>query len=124
MTLNTTAGNTPLNTMAGNRNNNTIINNTQGKDNNKKKKKKYGKGNRNGKQNTTETKFEGLLKEENFKGVVIKYGKSAIQSRLLRLAATTHVNAKNQPFVVNLITFKEPITVKQFVNTRENPINP
>ena len=86
--------------------------------------KQHGKGNRNGKQNTTETKFEGLLKEENFKGVVIKYGKSAIQSRLLRLAATTHVNAKNQPFVVNLITFKEPITVKQFVNTRENPINP
>ena len=104
MILNTIADNTPANTTEGNgNNNNTTANNVSGKGT--RKKKNNNKGNGNDRQMTT-PKFEGHLKEDNFKEVVIKYGKLSIQSQILHLACAAHTNAKNQPFVTNSITFK------------------
>lgn len=71
----TPVGDNPTNTMGGN--GNTTTNN--GKPTKKKKwiNKKKNKEKRNGK--PTRQPFEGLSKEEDFKGVVIEYGKPAIQ---------------------------------------------
>ena len=120
--MNTTVGNTPANTTGGNENNNNATtNNTRDKGNNKKK-KKNNRGKENGNQTTT-PKFEGLLKEKNFKGVFMKCRKPSIQSCILCLVTVALANAKNLLFVADSITFKESVTAKQFVNARENPIN-
>ena len=72
MTENTTPiGNNPANTTGGN--GNTTTNNNPGKGTKKKKwnNRKKNKGKENGKQATGQP-FEGLSKENFFKGVVIK----------------------------------------------------
>ena len=78
MTENTTpVGDNPTNTTGGN--GNTTTNND--KPTTKKKKwinKKKNKGKGNGK--PTGPPFEGLSKEDDFKGVVIKCGKPVLQS--------------------------------------------
>ena len=79
MTENTTpVRNNPTNTTGGNSNSTTTNND---KPTTKKKKwinKKNNKRKGNGK--PTGPPFEGLSKEDNFKGAVIEYGKPAIQS--------------------------------------------
>ena len=67
--------------------------------------------------------FEGLWKEDDFKGVAIECGKPAIQSQNLCLACKTHANTKNQPLVADSIKFREPICSTQFFNAVIDPVN-
>ena len=115
MTENTTpAGNNPANTTGGKGNTTTKTNN--GKPTTKKKKwinkkKNKGKGNRK----PMGPPFEGLSKEDAFKGVVIECGKPAIQSRDLCQACKAHSNTKNQPQVADSIKYKKPLQLDQFI---------
>ena len=85
--------------------------------NNKKKIKDKNKG------KPTGPPFEGLSKEEVFKGVIIEAGKPAIQARNLRDAVWTHSNNKNQPRVAGSIKYKKPLTRRQFVTVKLDPSN-
>ena len=92
MMLNTTGNETPPNnTTTSNETNN---NNTPGNGTTTTKKKKKGNGgNGSTEQDNPKTKFEGLSKEADFKGVVLECGKPAIQTRLMRKACVSHANA-------------------------------
>ena len=81
----------------------------------KKKDKKKGK--------PTGPPFQGLSKEEVFKGVVIDAGKPAIQARNLRDTVWTHSNNKNQPAVADSVKYKKPLTKKQFVTAKIDASN-
>ena len=99
MNLNTTTGDeTPNdNTRTSDEENNNSNNNTTGNGTKKrKKKKKNGNGNGGGglHDEAGKTKFEGQLKEEAFKGVVLECGKPAIQAQIIREACITHANAQ------------------------------
>ena len=74
---------------------------------------KKNKGRGNGK--LTRPPFEGLSKEDKIKGVVIEYGKPAIQSRNLCQACKAHSNTKNQQRVADSIKYKKPLESKQFI---------
>ena len=117
MTENTTpADNNSANTLGGN-DNTTTTNGTATKrknrvNNNKKKNKDKNKG------KPTGPPFEGLSKEEVFKGVVIDAGKPAIQARNLCDAVWTHSNNKNQPAVADSVKYKKPLTKRQFVTAK------
>ena len=122
MTENTTpADNNSANTLGGN-DNTTTTNGTATKRKNcviNKKKKNKDKG--NGK--PTGPPFEGLSKEEVFKGVVIEAGKPAIQARNLRDALWTHSNNKDQSRVADSIKYKKPLTKKQFLTAKLDKTN-
>ena len=110
----TPAGNNPANATGGNNNTTTTTNN--GKPTKKKKQwinKKKNKGKGNGK--PTGPPFEGISKEDAFKGVVIECRKPAIQSRNLCEACWSHSNTKNQPQVANSIKYKKPLDSNHFV---------
>ena len=105
--------------MGGNDNTNTT-NGTATKrkncvNNNKKKNKDKGK--------PTEPPFEGLSKEEVFKGVVIEAGKPAIQARKLCDAVWTHSNNKNQSHVADSIKYKKPLTKRKFITAKLDAAN-
>ena len=116
----TPADNNSANTLEGN--NTTTSNGTATKRTNrvsnktkKKKDKKKGK--------PTRPPFQGLSKEEVFKGVVIDAGKPAIQARNLCDAVWKHSNNKNQPVVADSVKYKKPLMRRQFVTARLDPSN-
>ena len=114
MTLNTTGDETPNNnTRTSDEENNNSNNNTTGNGTKKrkKKKKKGNVGNVGGGSHDEagKTKFEGLSKEEAFKGVVLECGKAAIQAQIMREACITHANGQKQPRVADSILYKTPI---------------
>ena len=96
MTLNTTGDETPNNnTRTSDEDNNDSRNNNKNTKNGTKKKKKKKKANGGGgSHDEAGKKFEGLSKEEAFKGVILECGKAAIQARTMREACITHANGQ------------------------------
>ena len=72
-----------------------------------KKKKQWINNKNKGKGKSTGPPFEGLSKEDAFKGVVIKCRKPAIQSRDLPDPCWAYSNTKNQPQVADSIKYKK-----------------
>ena len=103
-------------------NNNSNNNNTANGTKRRKKKKKKGNDDGGGLHDESgKAKFEGQLKEEAFKGIVLECGKPAIQARIIRESCITYANAQKQPHVADSIFYKTPIQRSDFVNAVEDP---